>query len=81
MNTLDEVEADPQVQARKMIVELDTLEGRKVKQVGISVKLSETPGSIRSLAPTLGQHTEEVMHGLGYSDEQIEKWRADGSVK
>jgi crotonobetainyl-CoA:carnitine CoA-transferase CaiB-like acyl-CoA transferase len=81
MNTLDEVEADPQVQARKMIVELDTPEGRKVKQVGISVKLSETPGSIRSLAPTLGQHTEEVMHGLGYSDEQIEKWRADGSVK
>jgi crotonobetainyl-CoA:carnitine CoA-transferase CaiB-like acyl-CoA transferase len=81
MNTLDEVEADPQVQTRKMIVELDTPEGRKVKQVGISVKLSETPGSIRSLAPTLGQHTEEVMHGLGYSDEQIEKWRADGSVK
>jgi crotonobetainyl-CoA:carnitine CoA-transferase CaiB-like acyl-CoA transferase len=81
MNTLDEVEADPQVQARKMIVELDTPEGRKVKQVGISVKLSETPGSIRSLAPTLGQHTEEVIHGLGYSDEQIEKWRADGSVK
>jgi crotonobetainyl-CoA:carnitine CoA-transferase CaiB-like acyl-CoA transferase len=81
MNTLDEVEADPQVQARKMIVELDTPDGRKVKQVGISVKLSETPGSIRSLAPTLGQHTEEIMHGLGYSDEQIEKWRADGSVK
>jgi crotonobetainyl-CoA:carnitine CoA-transferase CaiB-like acyl-CoA transferase len=81
MNTLDEVEADPQVQARKMIVELETPEGRKVKQVGISVKLSETPGSIRSLAPTLGQHTEELMHGLGYSDEQIEKWRADGSVK
>jgi len=81
MNTLDEVEADPQVQARKMIVELDTSEGRKVKQVGISVKLSETPGSIRSLAPTLGQHTEEIMHGLGYSDAQIEKWRADGSIK
>jgi alpha-methylacyl-CoA racemase len=81
MNTLDEVEADPQVQARKMIVELDTPEGRKVKQVGISVKLSETPGSIRSLAPILGQHTEEIMHGLGYSDEQLEKWRADGSVK
>ena len=81
MNTLDEVEADPQVQARKMIVELDAPEGRKVKQVGISVKLSETPGSIRSLAPTLGQHTEEIMHGLGYSDAQIEMWRADGSIK
>jgi len=81
MNTLDEVEADPQVQARKMIVELDAPDGRKVKQVGISVKLSETPGSIRSLAPALGQHTEEIMHGLGYSDEQIEKWRTDGSVK
>ncbi len=81
MNTLDEVENDPQVRARKMIVELDAPGGRKVKQIGISVKLSETPGSIRSLAPALGQHTDEVLGSLGYSREQIEKWRAEGAVK
>jgi alpha-methylacyl-CoA racemase len=81
MNTLDEVAEDPQVRARKMIVELDAPGGQKVRQVGISVKLSDTPGSIRSLAPRLGEHTEEVLTGLGYSTEQIAKWRSDGAVK
>ncbi len=81
MNTLDEVANDPQVRARKMIVDLDAEDGRKVKQVGISVKLSETPGSIRSLAPALGQHTEEILTGLGYTLEQIQKWRDEGSIK
>jgi crotonobetainyl-CoA:carnitine CoA-transferase CaiB-like acyl-CoA transferase len=81
MNTLDEVEHDPQVRARKMIVELDAPGGQKVKQVGISVKLSETPGSIRTLAPALGQHTDEVLATLGYSPEQIEKWRDEGAIK
>ena len=81
MNTLDEVSDDPQVQARKMIVELDGPDGMKVRQVGISVKLSDTPGSIRSLAPSLGQHTDEIMHSLSYSDEQIVKWRAEGAIK
>ncbi|MHB8382901.1 MAG: CaiB/BaiF CoA transferase family protein [Candidatus Binataceae bacterium] len=81
MNTLDEVENDPQVRARKMIVELDGPGGQKVKQVGISVKLSETPGTIRSLAPALGQHTDEVLSGLGYTLEQIAKWREEGAIK
>jgi crotonobetainyl-CoA:carnitine CoA-transferase CaiB-like acyl-CoA transferase len=81
MNTLDEVGSDPQVLARKMIVELDAPGGQKVKQVGISVKLSETPGSIRTLAPALGQHTDEVLTGLGYTLEQVAKWREEGAVK
>jgi alpha-methylacyl-CoA racemase len=81
MNTLDEVAGDPQVRARKMIVELDAPDGQKVKQVGISVKLSDTPGSIRSLAPRLGEHTEEVLTALGYSTEQIAKWRSEGAIK
>jgi crotonobetainyl-CoA:carnitine CoA-transferase CaiB-like acyl-CoA transferase len=81
MYTLDEVPNDPQVLARKMIVELDTPDGGKVKQVGISVKLSETPGSIRSLAPKLGQHTDEILADLGYEQAQIERWRAEGSIK
>jgi CoA:oxalate CoA-transferase len=81
MLTLDEVPNDPQVLARKMIVELDTPEGGKVKQVGISVKLSDTPGTIRSLAPRLGQHTDEILADLGYEQEQIERWREEGSIK
>ncbi|MGH6628246.1 MAG: CoA transferase, partial [Burkholderiales bacterium] len=81
MLTLGEVQDDPQVKARKMIVELDGPDGLKVRQIGVSVKLSDTPGSIRTLAPQLGQHTDEVLANLGYSTEEIERWRADGSIK
>jgi crotonobetainyl-CoA:carnitine CoA-transferase CaiB-like acyl-CoA transferase len=81
MLTLDEVGGDPQVRARNMIVELDGPDGLKVRQIGVSVKLSETPGSIRSLAPQLGEHTEEIMASLGYGAKDIERWRADGSIR
>jgi len=81
MLTLDELEYDPQIRARNMIIEVETPTGEKVRQVGISIKLSDTPGSIRSLAPKLGQHTEEVLGGLGYSQSDIERWREDGSIR
>jgi len=81
MLALDEVPSDPQVKARKMIVELEGPGGQKVRQIGISAKLSDTPGSIRSLAPQLGQHTDEILGGLAYSKEQIQKWREEGAIR
>ncbi|MGH7931527.1 MAG: CaiB/BaiF CoA transferase family protein [Candidatus Binataceae bacterium] len=81
MLTLDEIEHDPQIKARNMIVEVETPSGEKVKQVGISVKLSDTPGSIRSLTPKLGQHTEDVLTDLGYGKDDIERWRAEGAIR
>jgi alpha-methylacyl-CoA racemase len=81
MLTLDEVEHNPQVKERNMIVEVETPTGEKAKQVGISIKLSATPGSIRQLPAHLGQHTDEILAELGYSQESIEKWRKDGAIK
>jgi crotonobetainyl-CoA:carnitine CoA-transferase CaiB-like acyl-CoA transferase len=81
MLTLDELEHDPQIKARNMIVEVETPSGEKVKQVGIAMKFSETPGSIRSVAPQMGEHTNAVLADLGYSSEQIDRWRADGAIK
>ena len=81
MLTLDEVADDPQVKARAMIVELESPGGEKVKQVGVSLKLSATPGSIRSLAPSLGEHTGEILESLGYTRETIERWQSQGAIK
>ena len=52
----------------------------KVKQVGISIKLSETPGEIKRLAPILGEHTEEELSRLGYSKDEIEALRQSGAI-
>jgi crotonobetainyl-CoA:carnitine CoA-transferase CaiB-like acyl-CoA transferase len=77
---LDELATDPQLIHRNMILELDHPELGKVKQPGISVKLSQTPGSIRSFGPLLGQHTEEVLLELGYSKKRIEELREQGAI-
>ena len=81
MLTLDELEHDPQIHARNMVVEVEAPDGAKVKQVGISIKLSDTPGSIRSLASKIGQQTEEIMNDLGYTENDVERWRAEGAIK
>jgi crotonobetainyl-CoA:carnitine CoA-transferase CaiB-like acyl-CoA transferase len=47
----------------------------KLNQFGIPIKLSETPGEIKSPPPVLGQHTEEVLLDLGYHKEDIERLR------
>ncbi|HLW71384.1 MAG TPA: CaiB/BaiF CoA-transferase family protein [Candidatus Binataceae bacterium] len=81
MLTLDELEHDPQIRARNMIVEVPTADGGTVKQVGVAMKLSETPGSIRSVAPQMGQHTDAILADLGYSPEDVTRWRSDGAIK
>lgn len=70
-----EVFADPQVRHRQMAVELDHPQAGKVIQAGVAVKLSDTPGSIRSFAPSIGEHTEAVLSGLGYSPDKIAELR------
>jgi crotonobetainyl-CoA:carnitine CoA-transferase CaiB-like acyl-CoA transferase len=78
---LDETEADPHLRAREMVVEVEHPEAGNVKQVGISVKLSDTPGRIRFLAAPLGTHTDEILTGLGLPRERIVELRAAGAIK
>jgi CoA:oxalate CoA-transferase len=58
-----------------MVLEIDHPTLGKVKHPGIAIKLSETPGEVRSLAPIFGEHTEEILHELSYSKSQIEELR------
>lgn len=66
---------DPQIRHRQMAVELDHPVAGKVVQAGVAVKLSDTPGSIRSFAPSIGEHSDEVLRGLGYSPAKIAELR------
>ena len=71
---------DPQVRAREMVVETEHPVAGSVKNIGIPIKLSDTPGRFQRPAPTLGQHTDEVLRGLGCSDAEIESLRDGGVV-
>jgi formyl-CoA transferase len=72
--------ADPQVQERGMVQEIDHPSGGRIRVVGPAVKLSETPASLRRPSPRLGEHTEEVLREIGYSDEQIRALAARGAI-
>ena len=75
---LGEVFADPQLTARDMIVSLEHAVAGIVRQVGVPVKLSATPGGVRTPPPALGQHTDAVLeHGLGLTAGAIAALRRD----
>jgi crotonobetainyl-CoA:carnitine CoA-transferase CaiB-like acyl-CoA transferase len=80
VNSLDETFQDPQILHRKMVIELDHPNLGKVKQVGILPKLSDTPGQFRRFAPVHGEHTDEILKALGFSGEEIEKLRKEGTA-
>jgi formyl-CoA transferase len=68
---MNEVFADPQVEHVGMAVPVRHPVLGDIELVGQPFRLSRTPSEIRSATPELGEHTDEVMHELGYSDEQI----------
>ena len=71
--SLDEALADPHVVHRGMVVEVEApdLPEGKVSQVGIPIRLSDTPGRVRHVGSVTGQHTGEVLRALGYTREQV----------
>jgi crotonobetainyl-CoA:carnitine CoA-transferase CaiB-like acyl-CoA transferase len=60
-----EVMSDPQVAARRMIEAVEHAALGPLKVIGVPIKLSETPGTVRTAPPTLGQHTDAVLGELG----------------
>lgn len=76
-----EVLDDPQLAAREMVAAVDHSTLGLVRVLGVPIKLSETPGAVRSGPPTLGQHTDRILRGdLNFSDEEIAKLRAKNVV-
>jgi len=77
---LDELEDDPQLKHRNMIITLDHPEIGTVKQAGISIKLSGTPGSIRKFAPKRGEDAVKILMDIGYSEQDIKELEDDDVI-
>ena len=76
-----QMHANPQALARDMIVETTHPIAGKVTSIGLPIKFSETPGSVRRAAPVLGQHTREVLREYGFSDAETDQMAALGAIQ
>ncbi|KIV99955.1 uncharacterized protein PV09_08468 [Verruconis gallopava] len=82
VNTIQKAFEHPQAQARDMVQEKEsayTAVG-KIMMIGPPVKFSEDGAGIRTIAPLLGEHTEDVLRELGYDGQQIGSLRKQGVV-
>jgi formyl-CoA transferase len=78
--SIADIFADPQFLARQMIETARLPDGKSFKMPGIVPKLSATPGSTEWIGPKLGEHTDEVLAGLGYDVASIEQLRATSTI-
>ena len=81
INNLAQVVDHPQVKARGSLVQIDHPRAGKLRVVGVPVRLSATPGSIRAPSPALGEHTDAVLRELlGLGTQEIDALRAAGAL-
>ena len=82
VRSVAEALSDPQAIARSMVETLDHPTIGEIKNLGLPVKLSATPGRVRTAPPRLGEHTRSVLHhDLGLPDEDISALDARGIVR
>lgn len=78
INTIDKVLSHPQVLNRDMVVEVEHPTAGLIKLLGIPMKFSGTPGSVRLAPPLLGEHNLEILKELGYTEEDVARFAAKG---
>jgi crotonobetainyl-CoA:carnitine CoA-transferase CaiB-like acyl-CoA transferase len=74
VKTLREGLDDPQVRHREMVVE-DTRGG---EHIGVAIKYADEPGLVDFTLARLGEHSEDILRGLGYTDAEIAAMKAEG---
>ena len=77
---MEQVYRDPQVLAREMLVDMEDPDLGTIRNIGVPVKLSETPGSIRRRAPALGEHSAEILLERGFEQDEVDGLLAEGVI-
>jgi crotonobetainyl-CoA:carnitine CoA-transferase CaiB-like acyl-CoA transferase len=80
VHSIGEALSHPQALARDMVVELDHPVAGKTRAIGAPIKFSDTPCSVTRHAPSLGEHTREVLAEHGYTEAQIDALIAGGAA-
>ena len=78
---LEEMPDDEQVAANGLVAELEHSLAGRVRMVGPMIGMSETPLEARAASPALGEHTDEILSAMGYSESEIAALRRDGVTK
>jgi formyl-CoA transferase len=76
--TVADIANDPHYKARENIQTIQMRDGSKLDVPGVIPKLSRTPGSIKTLAPDIGENTDEILRGIGLSDFQVASLKERG---
>jgi len=80
INEMEDLERDPQIRARQMIIEMEHENGLKLKGIGIPIKFSESKPDDPEPAPTVGEHSIEILKDAEYSEERIQELIEKGIV-
>jgi crotonobetainyl-CoA:carnitine CoA-transferase CaiB-like acyl-CoA transferase len=75
---VEEMVEDPQIAHRQMVIDVQHPVHGTVRQFGVAIKMSDTPGSVRSAAPAPGEHTDQVLRELGLGADEIGALRGRG---
>src|SRR3954462_15246141 len=79
-STVEDGIDDPQVAHNGLLTTVERPDGEPMRVVGMPIRFSATPGTVRAGPPSVGQHTNEVLASVGFSDEEIAAMRDEGAV-
>ena len=77
---IDQFLADPHVQEREIVVDMPDTELGRIAMHNIIPRLSDTPGRLRTPAPSLGEHTEEILGEFGIDRATLEELAREGVI-